>query len=82
MITDRNVLVTGGAGSVGRILVRRLLRRDPNVIRILDQSEPGLAALKSELDDDRYRFLAGDVPEKDLLTRAVDEIDNVVHTRR
>jgi len=80
MITDKNVLVTGGAGSVGRILVRRLLRRNPNVIRIFDQSEPGLAAFKSELDDERCRFLAGNVRDKDRLARAVDGIDVVVHT--
>ena len=80
MITGKNVLVTGGAGSVGRILVRRLLQRDPNVVRILDQSEPGLAALKAELDDDRCRFLAGNIRDKDRLARAVDGIDVVVHT--
>jgi len=80
MITGKNILVTGGAGSVSRILVRRLLQRDPNVIRILDQSEPGLAALKTELDDDRCRFLSGNIRDKDRLARAVDGIDVVVHT--
>ncbi|MUV85131.1 SDR family NAD(P)-dependent oxidoreductase [Natronomonas sp. CBA1123] len=80
MISDKNILITGGAGSVGRILVRRLLKRDPNVIRIFDQSEPGLAALKTELQDDRCRFLAGDVRDKDRLKRAVDGIDLVIHT--
>lgn len=80
MIAGKNVLVTGGAGSVGRILVRRLLQRDPTVVRILDQSEPGLAALKSELDDDRCRFLSGNIRDKDRLARAVDGIDIVVHT--
>ena len=80
MIENKNVLITGGAGSIGQILVRRLLKRDPNVVRIFDQSEPGLAALKSELDDDRCRFLAGNVRDKDRLARAVDGIDIVVHT--
>jgi UDP-N-acetylglucosamine 4,6-dehydratase len=80
MITDKNVLVTGGAGSVGRILVRRLLQRDPNVIRILDQSEPGLAALESELGKNRCRYLAGNIRDKDRLARAVDDIDIVIHT--
>ena len=80
MITDKNVLVTGGCGSIGRILVRRLLTRDPKVIRILDQSEPGLAALRKTLDDDRCRFLIGNVRDKDRLTRAVNGVDIVVHT--
>jgi len=80
MIEDNNILVTGGAGSVGTILVRRLLQRNPNTVRIFDQSEPGLAALKKTLDDDRCRFLAGNVRDKDRVERAVDGIDIVVHT--
>jgi FlaA1/EpsC-like NDP-sugar epimerase len=80
MIKNKNVLITGGAGSVGRILVRRLLRYDPNVIRVLDQSEPGLAKLKADLDDGRCRFLAGNVRDKDRLARAVAGIDIVIHT--
>jgi FlaA1/EpsC-like NDP-sugar epimerase len=80
MITDRNILVTGGAGSVGRILVRRLLKQEPNVVRVLDQSEPGLAAFNTEINGDRVRFLAGNVRDKDRLARAVDGIDTVIHT--
>ena len=80
MIEDKNVLLTGGAGSVGRILARRLLDRDPNVLRIFDQSEPGLAALKEELDDSRCRYLAGNIRDKDRLVRAVDDINIVIHT--
>ena len=80
MISGKNVLITGGAGSVGRILIRRLLQQDPDVVRVFDQSEPALAALKAELDDDRCRFLAGDVRDKDRLVRALDGIDILVHT--
>lgn len=80
MISGKNILLTGGAGSIGRILIQQFLERDPNVIRIFDQSEPGLAALQERLDDDRCRFLAGNVRDKDRLVRAVDDIDIVVHT--
>lgn len=80
MIDDKNILVTGGAGSIGRILIRRLLQREPNVIRVFDQSEPGLAAFKSELNDDRCRFLSGNVRDKNRLSRAIDGIDIVIHT--
>ena len=80
MIAGNNVLVTGGAGSVGSIMVRRLLQREPNVLRVLDKSEPGLAALKQTLDDDRCRYLSGNIRDKDRLRRAVNDIDIVVHT--
>lgn len=79
MIAGRNILITGGTGSVGRILTRRLLKCDPSVIRIFDQSEPGLAEFKKEIDDNRCRFLAGNIRDKDRLSRAVNDIDIVVH---
>jgi FlaA1/EpsC-like NDP-sugar epimerase len=79
MITGKNVLVTGGAGSLGRNLVRRLVKKDPNVIRIFDQSEPGLAEFKSTINDKKCRFLSGNVRDRDRVVRAVDGIDIIVH---
>ena len=80
MITGQNVLLTGGAGSVAHTLVPKFLEQDPNVLRILDNSESGLARLKADLDDSRCRYLAGDVRDKDRLSRAMEDIDVVVHT--
>ena len=80
MLTGQNVLLTGGAGSVGRSLITRLLRTDLNVLRILDNNESGLASLQTRLDDDRCRYLSGDVRDKDRLARAMEDIDIVIHT--
>ncbi|QCC46943.1 SDR family NAD(P)-dependent oxidoreductase [Halobellus limi] len=80
MISAQNVLLTGGAGSIGRSLIPRLLDRNPSVLRILDNNEPGLARLKSQFDDDRCRFLAGDIRDKERLERAIEDIDIVIHT--
>jgi FlaA1/EpsC-like NDP-sugar epimerase len=80
MLTGKNVLLTGGAGSVGQALVPHILDADPGVLRILDNSEPGLADIKRQLDDSRLRFLAGDVRDSDRLERAMENIDIVIHT--
>lgn len=80
MIEGQNILLTGGAGSVGSALVPRLLDRNPEVLRILDSSEPGLADLKSQFDDNRIRFLAGNVRDDDRVRRAIEDIDVVIHT--
>jgi len=80
MIEGNNVLLTGGAGSVGHVLAQRLLDHNPAVLRILDNNEPGLSNIKSTLDNDRCRFLAGDVRDKDRLSRAMENIDVVIHT--
>lgn len=80
MIAGQNVLVTGGAGSIGRVIVRELLERDPNVVRVFDNSEPDLASLQRSIEDSRGRFLVGDIREQDRLDRAMENIDIVIHT--
>jgi FlaA1/EpsC-like NDP-sugar epimerase len=80
MIAGQNILLTGGAGSVGRCLIPKFLNQDPNVLRIFDNNEPGLAKLKSQFDDERCRFLSGDVRDQNRLDRAIEDIDIVVHT--
>ncbi|WP_050033590.1 polysaccharide biosynthesis protein [Halorubrum halophilum] len=80
MINGNTVLLTGGAGSVGRSLVPRLLDRDPQTLRILDNSESGLASLKSDISDERCRFFAGNIRDSDRLSRAMAGVDVVFHT--
>lgn len=80
MIQGRSILLTGGAGSVGHALIPRILAKEPDVLRIFDNNEPGLADIKSKIDDDRCRFLAGDIRERDRLDRAMENIDIVIHT--
>lgn len=80
MLSERTVLVTGGGGSVGRSLISRLLTHDIDTLRILDNNEPGLASLRSDLADDRCRFFAGDVRDRHRLSRAMNGVDVVFHT--
>ncbi|MGQ3330760.1 polysaccharide biosynthesis protein [Halorubrum sp. FL23] len=80
MINGNTVLLTGGAGSVGRSLIPRLLDHDPQTLRILDSSESGLASLKSDVSDDRCRFFAGNIRDSDRLERAMAGVDVVIHT--
>ena len=80
MLTDATVLVTGGGGSVGRTLITRFLDEGASVVRVFDNNEPGLSQLAADVDDDRLRYLAGDIRDKDRLERAMEDVDIVVHT--
>ena len=42
----KNILVTGGVGSIGSQLVRKLLTLDPARIRVFDNNETGLFDLE------------------------------------
>ncbi len=48
-INGKNVLVTGGAGSIGSEIVRQLLKFEPLKVFILDQAESALYDLENEL---------------------------------
>jgi FlaA1/EpsC-like NDP-sugar epimerase len=49
MLEGKNILVTGGAGSIGSEIVRQIIPYNPSVIVILDQSETQLHNLELEL---------------------------------
>jgi len=77
---DKKILVTGGTGSIGSELVRKLLEYNPKVIRILSNDENAQFDLEQELKEyDNVRFLVGDIRDKERLKMASEDIDLVFH---
>ena len=79
MFKNKNILVTGGTGTVGCGLVEALLNYEPKVIRVFSNDEDGLFSLKSRLNNKKIRFLVGDVRDKERLLIAMEDIDIVFH---
>jgi len=75
----KKILVTGGVGSIGAELVRRLLGLQPGIIRIFDNNETGLYDLQHDLRSNRVRILIGDLRDRDRLVMALEGIDLVFH---
>jgi len=73
------VLVTGGAGSIGSEIVRKLLRFDVKAVRILDIDETRLFDLNQELQSNKIRLFIGDIRDKERLRRAVEDVDMIFH---
>ena len=48
-LSGKNILVTGGAGSIGSEIVRQVLRFKPRQVIVLDQAESALYDLETEL---------------------------------
>ena len=77
---NKNILVTGGTGSIGSEIVRSLLTFEPKVVRILSRDETKQFELEQELGNlDNIRFLIGDIRDKERLKRAFEGIDIVFH---
>ena len=77
---DKRILITGGTGSIGSELVKKLLEYNPKVIRIFSNDENAQFDLEQELKEyDNLRFLVGDVRDKERLKRATEDVDIVFH---
>ena len=77
----KNILVTGGTGSIGSEIVRKVLQYEPEAVRALSNDENGLFTLQQELEQayPNLRLLAGDVRDKERLKMAVEGIDFIFH---
>ncbi len=79
--TDKTVLITGGTGSFGNRLVDRLLAEHaPRAIRVFSRDEYKQSHVARRLaDDDRMRYLIGDVRSLPRLIRATRGVDVIIH---
>ena len=75
----KNILITGGTGSLGKALTKRLLNTKAEKIRIFSRDEEKQREMQEDLEDDRLRFLLGDIRERDRLTRALEGVHIVIH---
>jgi UDP-N-acetylglucosamine 4,6-dehydratase len=76
---SQTTLVTGGTGSFGRTIVRRLLDAGADEIRVLSRDEAKQDDMRREYGDSRLRFYIGDVRDIDSVHEAATGVDHVFH---
>lgn len=79
MFEGKKILITGGTGSLGTALTRRLLDSNVDTIRIFSRNESKQVEMESKFNDERIRFLLGDIRDYERLLMAVENIDYVFH---
>lgn len=84
-LNGKNILITGGTGSLGQKLTEVLFERWPNINRlvIFSRDEQKQFHMAQKFSMDKYpavRYFIGDIRDYDRLTRAFRGVDIVIHT--
>jgi UDP-N-acetylglucosamine 4,6-dehydratase (inverting) len=84
MLKGKSILVTGGTGSFGKKFIETILKKYPEIERLVVYSRDELKQFEmaQQFPDTVYkqiRYFIGDVRDKERLLRAFEGIDIVVH---
>lgn len=77
---NKNILITGGTGSIGTGLIKQLEKCKPKAIRILTNDENSVFESRRILGiNPKFTFIIGDVRDRERLNLAIRDIDIVFH---
>jgi UDP-N-acetylglucosamine 4,6-dehydratase (inverting) len=85
MLNGKSLLITGGTGSLGNALVKRILKEYPGIKRlvIFSRDEQKQYHMEKKYPVSKHpalRYFIGDVRDKKRVNRALKKIDYVIHT--
>lgn len=83
-LNNKNILITGGTGSLGKALTKRILAEWPDVRRLIifsrdEQKQYHMAQEYPVSEHPQLRFFIGDVRDRQRLIRAFKGVDYVIH---
>src|ERR1039457_2206822 len=79
MFEGKILLITGGTGSFGNAVLRRLIKSDISQIRIFSRDEKKQDDMRHEYEDLKLKFYIGDVRNKSSIAEAMNGVDFVFH---
>ena len=79
MFKDKSLIITGGTGSFGNAVLRRLLKTDIREILIFSRDEEKQYRMRTNFTDSRIRYTIGDVRDYNSIHGAMKEVNLVFH---
>ena len=77
---NKNILVTGGTGSIGLALVKQLLSCKPKLIKILTNDENSIFDSRKILGENKnIKYIVGDIRDKERCQLAIRNVEIVFH---
>lgn len=79
MYNDQIILISGGTGSFGNALLRRLIFSEVREIRILSRDEKKQDDMRKKYNSTKIKFYIGDVRDPQSVFNAIRGVDFVYH---
>ena len=84
-LNNKSILITGGTGSLGKALTKKILEQWPDLRRLVifsrdEQKQFQMAHEYPEKSYPQIRFFIGDVRDYERLKRAFRGVDYIIHT--
>lgn len=80
MLNNKSILITGGTGSFGKKFIQTVLNNyQPKKLIIYSRDELKQFDMQQVFDMPCMRYFIGDVRDKERLTRAMRDVDYVIH---
>jgi UDP-N-acetylglucosamine 4,6-dehydratase len=79
MFENKKILITGGTGSLGQALTQRLLTMNVHSVRIFSRNENKQVTMDEKFQNNKIRFIIGDIRDKSRLQHALEGVDIVFH---
>lgn len=83
-LRDKTVLITGGTGSLGKAIIKHIVKNHPHIARLIiySRDEQKQFQMAIEYSEDKYpfmRYFIGDVRDYKRLKMAFRTVDYVIH---
>ena len=80
ILNKKNILVTGGTGSIGRELVRKAISDNAKHIKVFSNDENGLYELELEFKKFKnIEYIIGDIRDTEKVSSIVKNCDIIFH---
>ncbi len=76
---EKIFLITGGTGSFGNAVLKKILKTKIKEIRIFSRDEKKQFDLRKKINDDRLKFYLGDIRDYSSVVEAAKNVDYVFH---
>jgi len=80
ILKNKNILVTGGSGSIGQSIVKKALEDGAKSVKVFSNDENGLYEMDQIFTNKKIEYVVGDIKNSETVNSIVKRIDIIFHT--